>query len=285
MAGGSLGPNGLQLPTFSSDPSSPAIGQVYYNTAKGGVFVWNGTSWTEATNVVLDGSTEAKAAPNATYLANLGLSSGQYWIKPESAFQAYYCDVSIGTAANGRLANWVKVAGMSSAGYTGDAGLANMPSTLLNTSYLSNNSHFNSEGYNYKVDDEFLNTFGATRMIVQSPAEGMTAEFNGSGSYVAIPDLRQYYFNVNNQQSFAGTVDNWVIANVRIYWGSNDSNTAGVWNYPGNDANNHYGWSTQPSGTNHHMLHGAQAGKNYDGFCLDNTCWNEAAAIWLSVDE
>lgn len=281
----SLGPNGLQLPTFSSDPSSPAIGQMYYNTAKDGVFVWNGTVWVETTNIIFDGSSEAKAAPSATYLADLGLSTGQYWVKPEGASQAYYCDVAIGVSPNGRSSNWVKVAGMSSAGYSGDAGLANMPSTALNTSYLSNNSHFNSEGYNYKVDDDFLNTFGATRMIVQSTAETMTAEFNGSGSHVPIPNLRQYYFDVNNQQSFAGTVDAWLIENVKIYSGSSGPDIAGVWNYPEGITNNHYGWSTQPSGSSRHMLHGAQPGTTYEGFCLGVTCWNQSAAVWLSVDE
>ena len=222
-------------------------------------------------------------ATDATELANAGKSTGQYYIQPSGASTAYYCDVAINTGPSGRNANWVKIAGMGSGGYSGNNGLSTMPSGSLNTSYLSNNNHFNTQGYDFKVDDAWMNAFGATRMIVQSTAEGMVAEFNYSGSHVAIPNLRQYYFDVNNQQSFDSTVDNWLAANCQIWEGSDGPHRASVWNM-NNQTNYHFGWSTQRGGNAHHMLHGSQNGGSYVGFCLGDTCWNQSAAIWLSVD-
>lgn len=37
--------NGIATPNLASDPASPVIGQVYYNTTKGHLRQWNGTSW------------------------------------------------------------------------------------------------------------------------------------------------------------------------------------------------------------------------------------------------
>lgn len=233
----------------------------------------------------LDGSSESKAAPNATYLKDLGKTSGQYWIKPEDVSNAYLCDVLINiTDGVGAGASYVKVTGMAS-NYS-RYGLSAMGSGASNTSYLSNNSHKNSEGYNYKVDDDFINNFGATRMMIQSTSETMTAAFNRSGSYVTCPNLRSYYYNVNQKSANAAIVGVWIDTHVNIFDAHRTqtdaelaSNGAILW--PGND---HYGWSTSASQYNH-MLHGAENTTPYTGFCLGSTCWNESAAIWLSVDE
>jgi hypothetical protein len=49
MAGGSFGPNGLNLPKFASDPSSPVEGQMYYNTTDQTVKFYNGSDWISLT--------------------------------------------------------------------------------------------------------------------------------------------------------------------------------------------------------------------------------------------
>lgn len=50
MAGGSFGPNGLNLPSFASDPASPVAGQMYYNTTDGVVKNYDGSAWTQMSN-------------------------------------------------------------------------------------------------------------------------------------------------------------------------------------------------------------------------------------------
>lgn len=50
MAGGSFGPNGLELPSFASDPASPVAGQMYYNTTGGVIKHFDGTDWQQMSN-------------------------------------------------------------------------------------------------------------------------------------------------------------------------------------------------------------------------------------------
>lgn len=294
-------PSGVSLSSSGSISGTPATadyntnGPVQTHYFDVGASDGTGNTTTRAFAIIrqwYDGSTSALAAPNATAISALGLTTGQYYIRPSGASTAYYCDVAIGTSSSGGApsGNWVKVLGMS--GSTGwgslHRGLSEAPTTAYNTTYLSNNNHFNTQGYNFKADDAWLNAFGATRMIVQSTVEAMCAVFNGSGSYVTIPNLRDYYFNVNCNSANAGTVHAWLAANARIYSGQQGGGPyiAGVWNYPSQVTNHHYGWSTQPSGGSYfaHMLHGGQNSTTYPGFCLGTTCWDQSGALWLSVD-
>ena len=45
-----IGANGLTLPQFSSDPASPAAGQMYYNTASKVIKHWDGNAWNQMSN-------------------------------------------------------------------------------------------------------------------------------------------------------------------------------------------------------------------------------------------
>jgi len=96
MAGGSLGPNGLQLPTFSSDPSSPSEGQMYYNTTDKATKLYTGNGWIQS-STLLDGSAPAAAADSAVDIKNLTntTTDGLYWINvPNVGTVQVYCDMN-----------------------------------------------------------------------------------------------------------------------------------------------------------------------------------------------
>lgn len=77
-------------------PVTATAGQLRFNTDGNGPEYYNGTTWLGLGS--LDGSTENRAAPSATYLRDVvGLTtSGVYWIKNTSMSQAVqvYCDLS-----------------------------------------------------------------------------------------------------------------------------------------------------------------------------------------------
>lgn len=100
MAGGSLGPNFLNLPTFTSDPTGAAAGSAYFNTTYKGIRVYDGTNWSSIG--VMDGSSYATAATSAAAIKALtGTSSnGLYWVNlPTVGPQQVYCDMN--TAGGG----------------------------------------------------------------------------------------------------------------------------------------------------------------------------------------
>lgn len=94
MAGGSLGPNGLVLPTFTSDPIGSSSGQMYFDTSSGAVKLYNGANWAIVKGFK-DGSTPALAAKNASDIRELGISTnGVYWIDvPGVGAVQMYCDM------------------------------------------------------------------------------------------------------------------------------------------------------------------------------------------------
>lgn len=96
MAGGSLGPNGLELPKFSADPSSPTEGTMYYNTTDKATKLYTGNGWIQS-SVLQDGSTPAAAADSAEAIKNLTgtTQDGLYWIiVPNVGTVQVYCDMN-----------------------------------------------------------------------------------------------------------------------------------------------------------------------------------------------
>lgn len=83
----------IRVPNASSNPSSPNAGDMYYNTSDNVIKHWDGTSWQQMSNVVLDGSTAALAPEYGSDIIDaLGSSftAGRYWItgKTSSGFTA-----------------------------------------------------------------------------------------------------------------------------------------------------------------------------------------------------
>jgi hypothetical protein len=96
MAGGSFGPNGLNLPTFASDPSSPVEGQMYYNTVTKSTKLYTGTGWVQS-SLLRDGSTPGAAADSAADIKALTgtTTDGLYWIVvPNVGTVQVYCDMN-----------------------------------------------------------------------------------------------------------------------------------------------------------------------------------------------
>lgn len=76
----------------ASAPSSPAAGDVWYDTTNSVYKHYSGTEWTQMSNVVLDGSTAAKAPNYGSEIVALGsFTPGLYWLAPpgHSAQQVY----------------------------------------------------------------------------------------------------------------------------------------------------------------------------------------------------
>jgi len=91
------GTNSFSPPTGTTAerPASPAAGMTRYNTSTTAFEFYNGTSWVGIG--VLDGTSEATAAPSASYILSINptATSGLYWIKPSGTSIAYqtFCDM------------------------------------------------------------------------------------------------------------------------------------------------------------------------------------------------
>lgn len=90
------GSSGITLPTLTSDPTTPNVGQIYYNTATSQFRMFNGNSFAIVKGFK-DGSSAALAARNATEIRELGISAnGIYWIDvPGTGPIQMYCDMTI----------------------------------------------------------------------------------------------------------------------------------------------------------------------------------------------
>ena len=79
----SLATTGLQLPQFASNarPSSPALGQVIYNTTDNKAEIWNGSAWKE----VGGGLPVQSSATRGAYLVSDGTDGAAFWAYPGAA--------------------------------------------------------------------------------------------------------------------------------------------------------------------------------------------------------
>lgn len=138
---GSFGPGKVQFPQLSSDPTG-ADGDAHYNSTDGVFRFRSQGEWVDVGTVVLDGSTEALAAPSGTYLYDeLGYTTdGIYWIKPTNyGGSAIQCRVWFSNSSYGRGAVLV-------ASYGSQSGFAQSNySSGINTSDLTNNNYFSSQ--------------------------------------------------------------------------------------------------------------------------------------------
>lgn len=97
---GSIGPDKIQFPQLSSEPTG-ASGDGYYNSTTDSFRLNSGGTWVTIANSY-DGSTQATPAPSGTYLyEQLGITTdGVYWIKPEGySGSALQCRVVFNGAA------------------------------------------------------------------------------------------------------------------------------------------------------------------------------------------
>ena len=76
--------NRLRLPKYSSNPSSPASGDVYYNTTDNKVYAYNDTSWVDlgAAGGGGGGGGSAVFFQSATPTAN---AVGDIWVQTDAA--------------------------------------------------------------------------------------------------------------------------------------------------------------------------------------------------------
>ena len=76
----------------ATNPSNPTAGDMYYNTTDNVIKHWSGAEWIQMSNLVLDGSTAAKAPQYGSEIVSLGsFSAGLYYLAPtgHSAQQVY----------------------------------------------------------------------------------------------------------------------------------------------------------------------------------------------------
>lgn len=98
LASGSLTELTLPSGTTGQRTSTPVPGSFRYNTTLGGTEIYNGTNWTGLG--ILDGLTEATAAPSATSILanNPSAPNGLYWIRPGAPWTGgairVYCDMT-----------------------------------------------------------------------------------------------------------------------------------------------------------------------------------------------
>lgn len=98
-------PGGMKLSTFTNTtrPSSSQIGSLIYNSDEEVAQLWTGTEWMNVgSSRKLNGSSEAKAAPNISTLIAAGVSTdGNYWIKPSGSNLAIQTYVNFSNAPSG----------------------------------------------------------------------------------------------------------------------------------------------------------------------------------------
>lgn len=90
----------LAAGTTAERPATPSAGQMRYNSTTGSFEVYAGTSWNSMGSPILNGTSEALAAPSARHIKTINPSAtnGIYWIKPAGSYtgSAYqlYCDMT-----------------------------------------------------------------------------------------------------------------------------------------------------------------------------------------------
>lgn len=75
-----LAPNTFTVPNYSSAPSNPSTGDIYYNTTDGVVYSYDGSKWLDMSNkFVASGGTESTYVDgNTTYKVHVFNSSGSF---------------------------------------------------------------------------------------------------------------------------------------------------------------------------------------------------------------
>lgn len=87
----SLSPSTLVIPNFSSDPSSPSAGELYYNTTDGVMKHWDGNKWMQVSNKFsASGGTESTITlGGVNYKLHIFTSSGTFTVDTAGTVDAF----------------------------------------------------------------------------------------------------------------------------------------------------------------------------------------------------
>lgn len=87
---GTVNASKLNVPSSTTAPASPTIGDVYYNTTKKSKFIYDGTAFVTLKGFK-DGSSASSAATSANAILDIDPNApdGDYWIKPLSSQPAF----------------------------------------------------------------------------------------------------------------------------------------------------------------------------------------------------
>src|SRR5262245_19939368 len=83
-------PGRLKTPRLAAAPSSPTVGEMYYNTGSNKLFWWNGTSWIDASGGTLptpipDANLPGRLQQQALYVANLNTCVQSGWYRGDTS--------------------------------------------------------------------------------------------------------------------------------------------------------------------------------------------------------
>lgn len=163
----SFGPDKLNLPSASSDPSGAAAGSMYYNTTDNVIYYYNGTEWAAVGTLTADGSSADRAAESGRALVALGITTnGAYYINVNGTPTQLWCDLQNG--------GWMEVVRVNNnSGFHGTTSSYGTPLTTNPNGGNGNNGEF-------KLSDTNINWLSN----VDTSLRAFRADFRGTSGNV-----------------------------------------------------------------------------------------------------
>jgi len=176
-----LNPTQLTIPNYASAPSSPSVGDVYYDTIKKVISHWDGTTWIQMSNKfdAEGGTTSSYSVAGVTYKVHTFTSSGAF--TPNTSGQVDVVIVGGGGGGAGGFSNDASGGGGGAGAVRVSSGVSVNPQTydiIIGAGGAAGNGGASPSGAAGRTSP----TFRDGQYGVDSSAIGMVANGGGGGA-------------------------------------------------------------------------------------------------------